>query len=139
MVLLFLFVLCIILFALSLINGEGGVNNEDVGVIFVFIITPFLLIYLASRNLYRIQIVNQCITFKHILTRKETVYNFNELDGYIIDPRGRLNSNPNIVHLIQRGEKVKQISASMYKNYDEIESLIIKRLRLIQNQNIDLF
>jgi hypothetical protein len=100
------------------------------GAIIFIIVLLFLLakiIYAWVRFAFYIKIDadNKAISFRNIITRKTTLYSFNDFDCYLdtLETPGR--GNPyKVVYLIKEYKAVKIMSGFYYSNMEELQNAI---------------
>jgi len=74
------------------------------------------------------------ITFIHLFTRKVTIYNFENLEGYVDLYQPSKGGSYRVLYLVKGNKYIEKISTFIYSNVDEMESEIkeIKYLGLQQ-------
>ncbi len=88
----------------------------------VFFLTLSVLQLWVTFKLVTIDTLQKTITFVQGLTGRKTVYNFNDLDGYISLLKNPARGKPfSVIYLIKEGKRVQEISGYIYSNVDELE------------------
>ena len=69
--------------------------------------------------------LNKTISFKNIFTKKERVYVFTELDGYVDTSwKNGYQANYNIIYFIKEDKRIEKISSYYYSNYKELQAAL---------------
>ncbi len=136
-----IFLMMVILTAIFIIGLQIliGENIADILTFTIFSISITLFIVYEFRN----KIVSIIVAKKHIRKSsyfaEDTLYNFEEIDGFLVMPSKGIFKNHERLYLIQNGARVVTLSQVYHKNYHELKVVISEKSKNLGEGNYNFF
>ncbi|EAY27621.1 hypothetical protein [Microscilla marina] len=99
--------------------------------VFFFLLIITYLAYNLFKNLNKVDINNEVISFNNVFLKTEQAYRFSELDGFITQTKLTNGNVSDVIYLIKHDQEVQKIPSFYYANYQEIKRYLKARLQYL--------
>jgi hypothetical protein len=136
-----IFLMMVILTALFIIGLQILIEGSIAAILTfsIFSISLILLIVYEFRNKIISIIVAKNHLRKSSYFAEDRIYDFKEIDGFLVMSSKGILRNSEYLYLIQDGARIVTLSQVYHKNYHELKAIISERSKNLGEANYDVF